>query len=266
MTSNKTQCQMKEMYDNQKHFEDTFDQSNLPEYLLQAQWAEFVELKKALAEIYHRKNYPLSVLDLGVGDGRIIKHFAGIKEIWSAIGRYDGIDVAQKCIDASNKIIKDFKIENKVKVQKLDAVNLNTLNENYDLIISTFFTVGNFYPFDFDIETFNPPYDMSTNDKFTTIISQAYKLLNPNGEFIIGSIYIDNEETRQRQEDIYKNGFGWTVITDEKDCFTATKDGWWSQRFTKQRIFDYLDFVPREKITFIPLDTYEFAMMVRLKK
>ena len=256
---------MAEMYDNPKHVEDTFTESNLSEYLLQAQWAEFVELKKAIMEIYNRKKSPLRLLDIGVGDARILKHLVGVKEIWDLIEHYEGIDIAQNCVDISKKVIRDLKIEKKASVQLLDAVKLNSLNEKYDLIISTWFTVGNFYPFNFDFNKFKPGYDMSTNDKFTMILKQAYDLINSNGEVIIGSMYIDNEATRKKQEASYR-GFGWTVITDKRDCFTATKDGWWSQRFTKQRVYDYLDFIPKEKISFIPLDTYDYGMMVRIRK
>jgi hypothetical protein len=254
-----------EMYDKPKHVEDTFTESNLSEYLLQAQWAEFVELKKAIAELYKKKRSSLKVLDIGIGDARILKHLVGIKEIWDAIGHYEGIDVAQNCIDISNKVIKDLKIEKKASVQLLDAVKLKTLKKKYDLIISTWFTAGNFYPFDFDFKKFKPGYDLSKNDKFTLIFEQAYGMLEQNGEIIIGSMYIDNEGTRKKQEDSYRH-FGWTVITDERDCFTSSKDGWWSQRYTKQRVYDYLPFIPKEKISFIPLDTYDYAMMVRIKK
>jgi cyclopropane fatty-acyl-phospholipid synthase-like methyltransferase len=254
-----------EMYDKPKHVEDTFNESNLSEYLLQAQWAEFVELKKAITELYKKKKSSLKVLDIGIGDARILKHLVGIKEIWDAIEHYDGIDVAQNCVDISKKVIKDLKIEKKVGVQLLDAVKLKTLNQKYDLIISTWFTAGNLYPFDFDFKEFKPGYDMSTNDKFTMVFRQAYEILNSDGEIIIGSMYIDNEETRKKQEDSYKH-FDWTIITDERDCFTATKDGWWSQRYTKQRVYDYLNFIPKEKISFIPLDTYDYAMMVRIIK
>ena len=257
---------MTEMYDNPQHVKDTFTESNLSEYLLQAQWAEFVELKKVIVELYKKKKSPLKVLDIGIGDARILKHLVGIKEVWDAIEHYHGIDAAQNCINISNKIIKDLKIEKKASVQLLDAVKLKDLNQKYDLIISTWFTVGNFYPFDFDFKNFKSgEFDMSTNDKFTMILKQAYELLNPNGELIIGSMYIDNDETRKHQEDAYRN-FGWKVITDERDCFTASKDGWWSQRYTKQRVYDYLTFIPKEKISFIPLDTYNYAMMVRIKK
>jgi ssRNA-specific RNase YbeY (16S rRNA maturation enzyme) len=254
-----------EMYDDPNHVKTTFNEDNLSEYLLQAQWSEFTELKKAISEVHKRKKVNLSVLDIGIGDGRIPKHLSGIDELWNVVESYDGIDVAKNCVDISKKLAKDMKIEDKVKVNLLDAVNLKKLNKKYDLIISTWFTVGNFYPFDFDFKKFTPGYDMTTNDKFTMIFKQAYEMLKPNGEIIIGSMYMDNESARKKQEESYRH-FGWTVITDERDCFTASKEGWWSQRFTKKRVYDYLSFIPRNKISFIPLDTYDYAMMVRIKK
>ncbi len=105
---------------------------------------------------------------------------------------------------------------------------------------------------------------MSTNDKFTKIFKQAYEILNPKGEIIIGSVYVDNEMTRKKQEEAYKY-WGWELITDKRDCFTATKEGWWSLRFTKKRIYNYLSFIPKSKFNFIPLDTYEYAMMIEIK-
>lgn len=254
-----------EMYDNPRHVEDTFNECNLSEYLLQAQWAEFVELKKAITELYKKKKSSLNILDIGIGDARILKHLLGVKEIWDAIEHYDGIDSAQNCFNISKKVIKDLKIEKKASVQLLDAINLKKVKKHYDLIISTWFTVGNFYPFDYNFKKFKHGYDLSTNDKFTMIFKQAYDLLNQNGELIICSMYIDNKETRIKQEESYRH-FGWTVITDERDGFAATKEGWWSQRYTKQRVYDYLSFIPKKKISFISLDTYDYAMMVRIKK
>ena len=256
---------MKEMYDNPKHVKDTFNESNMPEYLLQAQWSEFIELKKIITELYKKKKSPLTILDVGIGDARILKHIFGIKEIWNSIEHYDGIDIAQNSLDISNKIIKDLQVGGKVKTCLLDAVNLEQLNKKYDLIVCTWFTAGNFYPSDFNFENFNHNYNLSTNNQFSNIFKQAYEMLNENGEIVIGSIYIDNEETRKRQEDAYKY-WGWNIITDERDCFTASKEGWWSERFTKKRVYDYLNFIPKSKISFIPLDTYDYAMMVRIKK
>jgi hypothetical protein len=57
-----------------------------------------------------------------------------------------------------------------------------------------------------------------------------------------------------------------TVITSPSDSFTATKERFWSQRFTHQKMIEYFHFVEPGKISFIPLDTYDFAMQVRIKK
>jgi hypothetical protein len=57
-----------------------------------------------------------------------------------------------------------------------------------------------------------------------------------------------------------------TIITDEKDSFTATRERFWSQRFTKEKLQNYLHFVNKRNIIFTPLDTYNYAMQVRIKK
>lgn len=253
------------MYDNTKHVEDTFTEKNLSEYLIQAQWAEFVNLKKLITELYDIKKSPLTILDIGIGDARVLKHLVGIDEIWIMVKHYDGIDVSQNCIDLSNKVIRKFDVSKKASVRLLDAIDLDKLKKKYDLVISTWFTAGNFYPPDFDIKKFKPGYDMSANDKFTMILKKAYEMVNSGGELVIGTMYIDNDNTRKHQEDAYKS-FGWTVVTDGRDCFTASREGWWSQRFTKKRVYDYLGFIPKSKFSFIPLDTYDYAMMVRIKK
>jgi hypothetical protein len=82
---------------------------------------------------------------------------------------------------------------------------------------------------------------------------------------VIGACYLDNDSTRQKQEESY-NKMGMTVITDAQDTFTATKEGFWSQRFTKEKLYNYLHFAAPEKIIITPLDTYNYAMQVRIKK
>tara|TARA_R110002124_G_scaffold281169_1_gene455162 strand:+ start:10126 stop:10395 length:270 start_codon:yes stop_codon:yes gene_type:complete len=89
--------------------------------------------------------------------------------------------------------------------------------------------------------------------------------LNPAGELVIGTCYIDNDRTRLKQEHSY-NKMGMTIITDETDSFTATKEKFWSQRFTEEKMRHYLSFVEPEKISFTALDTYDYAMLLRIKK
>jgi hypothetical protein len=137
-----------------------------------------------------------------------------------------------------------------------------------DIVITTWFTAGNFYPDNFPFDSYKDSdkrLDLSANKKFTTIFSNAYDILNPGGEIVIGACYKDNDATRLKQEESYHK-MGMTLITDEKDSFTATKEEFWSQRFTREKMFSYLPFIPRENFRFTDLDPYEYAWQVRIRK
>ena len=256
------------MYDNANTVKASFDLNYVSEYLVQAQWAEFIELKKVIHQVADRKKSPVGILDIGIGNARVAKHLSGIKDIWDMIAFYDGTDNALACVDISNDVVRQSGIEDKVSAFFLDAKNLDQLDKKYDLVITTWFTAGNFYPDDFPFATYKNSgqrLDLATNKKFTSIFSKAYDLLNSGGEIVIGACYKDNDATRLKQEESYRK-MGMTVITDENDSFTATRDQFWSQRFTKEKLFSYLDFIPAEKFLFTDLDTYDYAMQVRIKK
>jgi hypothetical protein len=155
-----------------------------------------------------------------------------------------------------------------VKIHLFEAANLDQWSKKYDMVITTWFTAGNFYPDNFPFDTYRGSgqnLDLTSNEKFVTIFRNAYHLLNPGGEIVIGACYIDSDATRLKQEESYHK-MGMTVITSPEDSFTATKEGFWSQRFTKEKLLNYLHFVDPAKISFTPLDTYQYAMQVRIRK
>jgi SAM-dependent methyltransferase len=256
------------MYDNDNTVRASFDLNYISEYLVQAQWAEFIELKKVITEIAGRNKRQVTILDIGVGNARIPKHLCGIKDIWDKVAFYDGTDNAKACVEISNSEIEKLNIGDKVAAHYFDAANLDTWNKKYDMVISTWFTAGNFHPDDFPFDSYKnsgEKLDLTTNEKFTAIFRNAYDLLNPGGEVVIGACYQDNNATRLKQEESYHK-MGMTLITDEADSFTATRERFWSQRFTKEKMFSYLNFIPEEKFSFTALDTYEYAMQVRIRK
>ena len=257
-----------EMYDNANTVEKSFDLNYISEYLIQAQWAEFIELKKVITELSNKKKAPISILDIGIGNGRVAMHLAGIKEIWDRIARYDGTDNAAACVEISNKNIAVLNLQEKVTAFHIDAKKLDDWPKKYDLVITTWFTAGNFYPDDFPFETYKNSgqrLDLSSNKNFTGIFSNAFNLLHDGGEVVIGACYLDNDKTRKNQEASYLK-MGMTIITEPADSFTATKERFWSQRFTKEKLISYLPFAAPQKISFINLDTYDYAMQVRIKK
>src|SRR4030095_2131459 len=130
------------MYDNENTVKASFDLNYVSEYLIQAQWAEFIELKKTIHEIANRKGAPVTILDIGIGNARIPKHLSGIKDIWDKIALYDGTDNAMACVEISNSEIQRLNIGDKVTAQFIDATNLDKWKKKYDLIITTWFTAG----------------------------------------------------------------------------------------------------------------------------
>lgn len=257
---------MAEVYENKDYFDGTLDPERLTPPILHTQKSEFEKLRGIIKALSEKKGSPLSILDIGIGDARVLKLIVDDHDTWDKIQHYDAIDVAKNCVEKSKRAIQDLHVEEEVTVKHLDAVHLKQLGKTYDLIFLTFFTAGNFYPEDFDFAQAKR-YDLSMNEKFTTIFKQAYEMLNKHGEIVIGSVYINTKETKEKQEHWY-NGLGWGVkfTHGDDDSFVSTMDGWWSQRFTKEQIYTYLDFIPKEKISFVPLDGEDFAMMIRIKK
>jgi SAM-dependent methyltransferase len=256
------------MYDQEQIVKASFDLSYISEYLLQAQWAELVELKEVITEVYGRRGAPLEVLDIGIGDARVAKHLSGIEEIWDKVGHWDGIDNAMACVQLAGEVVAERGLQDKVSVRFFDATNLDQLARKYDLVVTTWFTAGNFYPPDFPFATYGQEgerLDLERNETFEKVFSAAWALLRPGGELVFGSCYRDTDTTRQRQEEAYRK-MGMTPITDAQDSFVATREGFWSQRFTEEKLRRYASFAEPQNISFTLLDTYEFAMQVRMRK
>jgi hypothetical protein len=115
-------------------------------------------------------------------------------------------------VEVTKHLIETLAIENTVtvRVNLLDATRLDSLEQRYDLIVSTWFTPGNLYPDDFPFDTYNSAvnrYSLETNRKFTRVFLAAYEKLNPHGELVLGSAYLDNHTTREKQERFYRNDF-----------------------------------------------------------
>jgi len=246
----------------------TLAQEFMTGYLRQAQWAEAVELKKIITELYERKGSPIDVLDIGVGDGRVPVNIAEIDEISNCIRSYRGIDNDYEIVKIAFENIEKLKFSNKVQLKWIDARYLSrefNLDVKYDLVLCTYFTAGNFPPDSYSFTKNANVDDLENKKAFQDVFKSKYNLLRPSGKLVLGSIYIDNPSTARRQREFYEK-CGMTVITPEETPFTATKEGFWSLRFTEERIRDFFDFVKPENIELRPLDTYNFAQMVIISK
>ena len=125
------------MYDNINTVEKSFNLSYISRHLVQAQWAEFIELKKVITLLSKQQARPVTIFDIDIGNARVPKHLAGIKEMWDMVALHDGMDNAQACVDISTKNIDDLNIADKVNVYFFEAANLNEWPKKYDMVIST---------------------------------------------------------------------------------------------------------------------------------
>jgi hypothetical protein len=52
--------------------------------------------------------------------------------------------------------VKDWKLNNKVTLKLLEAKDIRTLDKKFDIIMTTWFTPGNFYPVNFNFSSYDP--------------------------------------------------------------------------------------------------------------
>lgn len=266
------------IYDN-KRARQTLDPKLMTSYHKQAQWSEFVKLKEIIGETHAFLNRPLSFLDIGVGYARIPLWLSQVAT-WDKVGKYVGIDNSDFCVAQSRRIVSAKGIDDKVEVLRFDALDLSndsssvdTFGKNgFDLAICTYFTGGDFKPDEIELKTDKNglivDYDagaLTPNRNFIKVFRGAYGLLRDGGKIVIGSLYHDSDLAKKIQEDFYRR-CAMRVITSIKDLFTATLEGFWSERFDENRIHEYLSWASPNKVNVIPLDDYNFALMVTIDK
>jgi len=146
---------MRAMYNNLK-IQKTLEDRYKTKYLLYAQEIELRKIEKIILEVERRLGRPISVLDLGVGDGRVPLHLSKLRKLWDKIKGYDGIDNSAVCVRISKKAMKINinKISKIVNIILLDANEMSKLGKKYDLILCTFFTAGNFVHPEFSFENY----------------------------------------------------------------------------------------------------------------
>jgi len=247
----------------------TLDPEYMPEYLKKAQEAEDIRLKKIITELYKRKGSPIKIFDIGVGEARVPINLSKNEKIWNCIDTYTGIDIDDNILRIAEKNVREHNLsDEKVILGKSDARYLSHWLSGplrYDLIVCTYFTAGNFVPDSYSFKKNAVVSDSDIKKEFQRVFKLAYDLLKPSGKLVLGSVYKDNDFATLRQKEFYEK-CGMTVISKPTDPFTATKEGFWSLRFTEERIRELFDFVKPENIEIRPLDTYNFALMVVVSK
>ena len=259
-----------------REVERTLDDEFLTDALRSARSVELKVLGRELLSLSDSFDTPLRIFEIGIGDGHIPLGFD--RELWVDVEKYVGIDNSPGELKRCEKNIHAAGLSNKIETFELDAIRLGDISFRrnffppFHAILCAYFTAGNFKPDEIELKedkfghiTRYPAQVLSPNQKFKEIFSGAWELLIDGGKLILGSTYVQSLATRLKQEEFYKK-CGMQVITTEKDEFTATREGFWSERFTDEKIRSYLDWIDPKNITFINLDNENFARMIVVEK
>lgn len=228
----------------------TLDNSFVPTPILNA--------RKIQDEIITRrfKGRPLRIADIGCGDGYHGETFA------PDCLHYHGFEISSEMAKKTRNLWKSLGLNN-TKVTEDDASTVKLESDSLDIAWSLYFTSGNFREEFDDIRKYDDAY-LDANPQFIKIISNFYNALRRGGKMFL-TVYKDAPVTEKAQRTFYKQT-GQTVVTPLGSRFVATKENFWSVRWTKRSMLANLaqcDIAP-EQVKFNDLN--EVAWLVEVTK
>jgi SAM-dependent methyltransferase len=195
------------------------------------------------------------VLDVGCGKGRHGLRYARFCR------RYIGLDISEDMIEATRMIWQEAGLTN-TELLLGDADKINFEPGSLDRAMSLFFTPGNFRKDNFDVSNYSLDEDINRNPKFKAIVSNLYQALKPGGDLVL-TVYKDKEETREMQK-YYYSSVGMHVNSKDSDPFVSTVEGFWSVRWTEERLFSILDQIGIEKSLVRFIDLTDISWMIQI--
>lgn len=183
---------------------------------------------KMLKDMLLGKN--LCVADIGPGDGH--------HGVW--FGKdckcYHGFEISNKMANICEKVWDTPELLNN-KIFHCDASTVELKDIFYDIVHCSWFGSGNFRNPNLKLEEYDDNY-LNHNPEFQAIISNFYKALKIAGHMFL-CVYKDKPLTEEEQWKFYEST-GQTIITKKGSRFVATKEDFWSVRWTKESMLSNL--------------------------
>lgn len=202
----------------------TLDNSYVPKLILEARQLQ----DQIIKERFHGK--PIAIADIGCGDGYHGEIFAPDCLL------YHGFEISSEMALKTRKRWESNGLKN-ARVFQGDAARAVIPPQTYDVAWSLYFTSGNFRDEFDDVNQYDDNY-LNQNPAFIRIIRNFYNALKPNGKLFL-TVYKDKPETEDAQRTFYLKT-GQTIITDPGSRFVATKENFWSVRWTQESMLSNL--------------------------
>jgi len=228
----------------------TLDNQYVPKPILDAR------LRQDTWLVERFQGQPLRIADIGCGDGYHGEIFA------SACDCYHGFEISSEMAHKTRVRWGNNGLKN-AAIFEGDAGKAVLEPNSYDVAWSLYFTPGNFREELDDIRKYDDAY-LNQNPAFVRVISNFHNALRPNGRILL-TVYKDKPETEEAQRTFYTKT-GQTLITPKGSRFVATKENFWSVRWTKESMLFNLKAcgIEPEKVQFHDLN--EISWIVEIGK
>lgn len=202
----------------------TLDNNYVPKPILEARQIQDAILTERF------KGQKINIADIGCGDGYHGETFAPDCNV------YHGYEISKEMVKKTGQRWEENGLKN-ARVVECDAGKVELKPEFYDVAWSLYFTSGNFRDEFDDLAKYDDAY-LDKNPKFIAIISNFYNALKQGGKLFL-TVYKDKPETEAAQRKFYKDT-GQTVVTSLGSRFVASKENFWSVRWTKESMLSNL--------------------------
>lgn len=176
------------------------------------------------------KGQNLRIADIGCGDGYHGELFAPDCEL------YHGFEISSEMANKTRDRWQEQGLDN-TAVFEGDAAKVELKPDSYDVVWSLYFTSGNFREEFSDLRDYDDAY-LDKNPAFIGIVGNFYDALRPGGKMFL-TVYKDKPETEKAQRTFYETT-GQEVVTLLGSRFVATKENFWSVRWTERSMLSNL--------------------------
>lgn len=196
----------------------------------------------------------LAIADIGCGDGYHGEVFG------PAATLYHGFEISPEMAQKARE--RWGGIEG-AQVFEGNAASSELAPDTYDIVWSLYFTPGNFRDEFEDLSRYDDAY-LDKNPAFINIVGRFYEALKTGGKMFL-TVYKDKPETEAFQRQFYRDT-GQEVVTPLGSRFVATKEDFWSVRWTEESMLSNLAAcgIREDQVTFNELN--EISWLVEVTK
>lgn len=172
----------------------------------------------------------LRIADLGCGD-------AYHANLLAPYELYHGFELAPQMAQMARTRVRSENLQ-RARIIEGDLLDAQVEERFYDLVVCLYFTPGNLRDVSEDLALYDDEY-LDHNPVFTAIVARFWRALRAGGRMLL-CVYRDCAQAEAVQYALYERS-GQHVVSERGQRFVATREGFWSARWTRASMLSNLD-------------------------